>query len=346
MTIDHDSPAAARVFARDLRQAVDGRRRVHLGTVKNAFAARWPSLASSVDGRAALADLLAGAAAAGLLTPSVGTDHTARPPLPNHVDLPARTTTPRAAPTVAWPAELAWADRIPLNAPATRTLKLVSDWLRDTPGDVPLVSEQERALELFGDEKAFGKLGGETLWGPGRLSHGLLRCVPAPQPMAWTPVSGGGPDLLMVENAATFHSAAALLRVAASSRFGGVAYGAGNSAGKVVAYLPELPWTVRRLDYFGDLDLNGVRACAAACAAARSLGVEAGPHHALWRALVDHEPVVARMRHDRSVVLDAADDAGLGGPVGDRCADLAAQGLRIPQERLDRSTLAALPGWH
>src|SRR5438309_51326 len=64
-----------------------------------------------------------------------------------------------------------------------------------------------RSLEIFGDEKRLDQLmRGSALFGNGRLTPETLRCIIVSEPLPWT--RGPNPDgpILVIENAATWHS--------------------------------------------------------------------------------------------------------------------------------------------
>jgi hypothetical protein len=139
-----------------------------------------------------------------------------RTTLPKSVTIPStrRPADRRVALGVPLRNELAgWAATLRLSAQQRQLLLAVNDWLRRTNGgDVPVIAAAERAYELTGDEKAFDNnppRGGAQLWGPGRLTFGLLRCERTPTPLTWEPVRASisvPGSVLCVENHATFRT--------------------------------------------------------------------------------------------------------------------------------------------
>src|SRR5262249_226893 len=126
--------------------------------------------------------------------------------------------------------------------------------------ELPLVPIKERSLDIFGDEKRLDQLArGSALFGEGRLTAESLRCFVVPEPLPWT----AGPDrtkpLLVIENAATWHS---YCRWNSDRKlFSAVVYGCGNRFVDGAPSLKEIFAALggpRRVLYFGDLDPQGL----------------------------------------------------------------------------------------
>jgi hypothetical protein len=319
--------------------------RVPLTMLWEAYAETEPIDATATDRRQRLADVLDAAQRAGAWTAAKKTDRAGRPPLPAFVTLTAPDRHVRPDPgAVGWRPELGWAAA--LQRATARHLELltaVNTFLRDGGSERPVVPAEERSLELFGDEKVIsGRVGGATLWGPGRLTHALLRCVPSSTPFAYEGV-GDGDRLLVVENQATFATVRDLLRQADGHQYAAVVFGAGRNAASTIGYLTQLPFPVAGVDYFGDLDVDGLEAAAACLHAARRCEVDAQVHRPLWELLLVQPPTSAATTpgHDRTVKAAAV----LPAPLRPAALDVLGSGQRIAQERCGYELLSQTDGW-
>jgi hypothetical protein len=240
-----------------------------------------------------------------------------------------------------------WAATLPLSQTQREVLLAVNDWLRRTNGGhTPVVEAAERAYELLHDEKAFDSTpprGGATLWAPSRITFQLLRCRRTPTPLTWEPATAivGQPGaLICVENHATFRTLLRVLRAHTSPPWVAVAWVQGRNTAPLES-LPDLPFTVARLDYLGDLDPAGLAIAATACAVAQRAGIPAGPAEQLW-ALLLQQP-------DRpGPQINAADADRLVGwlpeRVRERTHTLLTTGRAIPQEALHIDMLSTALG--
>jgi hypothetical protein len=230
-----------------------------------------------------------------------------------------------------------WATSLDLLSGQRTVLLAVNDWLRRTNGgQVAVIPAAERAYELLGNEKAFDStppVGGETLWRPGRLNFGLLRCVRVPTPLTWEPaVSVVGPPgaLVCVENHATFRSLLRVLRGRTTPRWVAVAWIQGRNTAPLES-VADLPFRVTRFDYLGDLDAPGLEIAATACATVSRFGIPAAPAETLWRLLADRPS-----RPGAAVAPGRARGLAewLPEAVRDRSVALLTDGRAIPQEAL------------
>lgn len=127
------------------------------------------------------------------------------------------------------------------------------------------------------------------LWGPGRLTFELLRCERLATPLTWEPAvsSIGDPGpVVCVENHATFRSLLRVLRHQTTPRWIAVAWVQGRNTAPLKS-IRDLPFTVTRLDYLGDLDPAGLAIAVAACDITASTGVPSGPAVRLWELLAE-----------------------------------------------------------
>ncbi|MGH3500980.1 MAG: hypothetical protein ACRDQA_08810 [Nocardioidaceae bacterium] len=269
-----------------------------------------------------------------------------RTTLPKSVILPAAREPPDKLQPAGVPLrdELAsWAATLRLSASQRQLIVAVNDWLRRTDGgNVPVIAAAERAYELTGDEKAFDAFpprGGQKLWGPGRLTLGLLRCERTATPLTWEPtitVVGEPGPVVCVENHATFRTLLRVLRAHESPHWVAVAWVQGRNIAPLES-LADLPFAITRLDYLGDLDATGLAIAASACAAAQRAGVPAGPATRLWALLVEQP---ARAGHKVAEVDARGLAAWLPEAIRDRACALLLAGRAIPQEALRYDMLA------
>ncbi|MEU6699200.1 hypothetical protein [Pseudonocardia sp. NPDC046786] len=305
-----------------------GRTRIDRAGLWRAFVDAVPSAHGSADARRLLAAALDELAAAGALIPTAATDD-GSPPLPRAV----RLTRPAAAPALRpaadpWHPELSAAAAVRAPAEAVRQ---VNRWLFAGGTRAPLAGLRERALEITGDEKAF------DAGLPVPLTPQILRAERVALPMHRERLPGGGPVLLVVENADTFHSLLLALR-ADPGPVGTLGWGAGNAfVSSVPSLAADPPAAIR---YFGDLDAAGLRIPARASAVARAGGLPAvRPATGLYRALLAHGRPAPAGPADHTDVEWL--DPGLRGPV----RELFAAGQRMAQEAVGRRVLGSGRDW-
>ncbi|MBW0104481.1 DUF2399 domain-containing protein [Pseudonocardia sp. KRD291] len=322
------TPRADRVAAR-----LSGwpRRRVSLDELWGVLDDADPASRGSAERRAVLAGVVEELAAAGLLTPSAGTDGR-HPPLPRSVLRAPDTGPGPPRRDVIWHHELS--DAAGLHR-GTDVLEQVNRWLFGGGPRADPAPLRERALEITGDEKAFdGGLG--TV-----LTLDVLRAYRVTLPLHRASV-GPGPILLVVENSDTFDS---LRRVLADrpGAVGEVGWGAGAAFGSSVLSLRDDPPGALR--YFGDVDAAGLRIPAAASALAEEVGLPpVRPATGLYELLIGRgapragQPPVAGERADELV-------AWLDPPCRDRVRTLLRTGRRLAQEAVGLTALAASETW-
>jgi hypothetical protein len=344
------SPRASRLAA---ALAALPRRGITLAELWQLFDRVDPVSATSPTRRAELATILAELEAGGVIgAPSPRSlDRTQDPPLPRRVKLAGQTSAGRgskeagSATSVAWRPELAWATSVAtrLSAGQLEALRRINAWLRDTQpsAEVPL---RERSYEIFGDEKQLDRLLGTSLFGPDRLSLGLLRARRTRPPLPARRL-GSGPLLLVVENSDTFDTLARLL-ADQPGRVGWVAWGAGQAFEASVLSIAELPQATE-IHYYGDLDATGLRIPAAASQLASSEGLpEVRPADELYRILLargspQRTGAEGRLYQDRAGGLAS----WLPPELRSEVAALLAAGYRIPQEAVGFELLARSQAW-
>ncbi|MFF0176020.1 Wadjet anti-phage system protein JetD domain-containing protein [Micromonospora profundi] len=240
----------------------------------------------------------------------------------------------------------------------------INRWLLSNP-DTTLVPLRERALEIFsasGDEEGFpspekaldGMRDGPLFGDQERLLR-LLHAVATPPPLLskrvltkvaanhWTHV-GDGDLLLVVENSATWWSIVKALP--ASHNVGHVAWGLGASFMASVRSIAD-NHEIRRIRYFGDVDLSGLRipdsaqrtACAAGLPQVRPavrLYAELFATGRSWRA-GDNAVEEGRARSLVGWLPEEHHDAA---------ARLLVEGRRIAQEWVGYRHLVRTRTWH
>lgn len=106
--------------------------------------------------------------------------------------------------------------------------------------------------------------------------------------------------------------------------------------------LPDLPFTVTRLDYLGDFDPAGLSIAATACATAKRASIAAQPATILWELLINQPPRPGS--HEVSSIDARKLIEWLPASLRDQAFELLTSGQVIPQEALRFDVLAAALG--
>lgn len=234
-----------------------------------------------------------------------------------------------------WVPELAFlADLKSLSAPGD--LLAINRFLQDGGRARPPVPVKERSVEIFGDEKRLDALAATSLFQRGPLSLELVRAFVVPEPLGWR--MGPGPEgrLLAVENAATWDSFSRWNRQAAV--WSAVIYGAGHRFIDGIMFLPEIAQgPIARIDYFGDIDPEGLRIPQLAGARGAGLGLpQPLPLAPAYRHLLDN----GRPATLSPGPLDPEICLWLGDALAPRALSLFRAGQRIAQEHLGWEALS------
>jgi hypothetical protein len=142
-------------------------------------------------------------------------------------------------------------------------LRQLNDFLKRGVGAREIVPIKERSLQIFGDEKRLDTLLPTSLFRSGRLDLTKdLSCEVVGEPLPWKrgPAEAAQQPIIIIENAATWHS---YCRWNMERKlFSGVIYGCGNRFVDGVRYFGDIFAELggpRRISYFGDLDPQGLR---------------------------------------------------------------------------------------
>lgn len=340
--------------AERLLAALPNRTRLPLEVLWDAHATTFPELAGTADARsdlAALLDLLVDDGRVQLPSRSGGSwDRTARPTLPTFVTRIRPTAVSRESAaarlrrTILHPDLSAAYDLRGVTHDRVDELEAVSAWLTDGRGGAMVVPRQERSLQLFGDEKRLDtSIVGSALWGDRLLNDPLLATVEVTTPMPVWP-TGGGSTLLIVENKATFWSAAQVL-AGRGTPVGAVGWGQGGQVRLLLPSVADLPLPVNRVVYYGDVDRGGLLAAAEASQTAAWVDglPPLTPATSLYRLLRDTGETVAA---DPVADVEARTLVGWL-PEGLRrwAAGLLVSGRAARQEATRRDVLAANLSW-
>lgn len=161
----------------------------------------------------------------------------------------------------AWEPELAFLRRAKVNLPFAE-LCLLNQFLKDRRQPREIVPIKERSLQIFGDEKRLDEMLSSSLFRADRLElRRHLGCEIIGVPLAWKrgPANAGAQPIIIIENAATWHSYCRWNSECAL--FSAVVYGDGNRVVDGVRYLEDIFDELggqRRIYYFGDLDPQGL----------------------------------------------------------------------------------------
>jgi len=158
---------------------------------------------------------------------------------------------------VSWLPELSFAIKV-LRGTQLEKLRVINQFLIEHRKALTIVLPyRERALEIFGDEKAFdGAVRGDYLYGKVPLSV-IGACNPDP-PLAREDFNEASGPLLVLENHHTYWSMLQWNRT--TSRYRSIGYGSGNTIVKSTgAILDALERSgASHVEYFGDLDPTGI----------------------------------------------------------------------------------------
>lgn len=178
-----------------------------------------------------------------------------------------------AASSVEWVPELQFLTESKFSVPLADCLRL-NQFLKEFQPDGILVPIKERSLEIFGDEKRLDGLRATTLFRADRITLEQLGCMVVPEPLGWIRGPGRNGKVLILENAATFHSFAAWNQN--SGQYSAVIYGGGHRIIDGIGFFTHLTkeiGEITQIFYFGDLDPEGLRIPASANERAHSLGL-------------------------------------------------------------------------
>ncbi len=189
-----------------------------------------------------------------------------------------------------WEPALAFLPKIIPNIPFPELCRL-NDFLKGGQNTRDLVPIKERSLQIFGDEKRLDALLATSLFRPERLElRKDLRCEVVGEPLPWKrgPAEAAEQPLIVIENAATWHS---YCRWNGEQKiFAAVVYGCGNRFLDGVRYLADVFSELggaRRIFYFGDLDPQGLLIPQRASALTQAAGLPAvEPHGWSYRQLM------------------------------------------------------------
>src|SRR6266516_2334484 len=247
----------ARAFDARLRR--QGRRRLTLAELWEAFVALHPTAAADPDKRECLLEIVEELATAHRLTlPAPASwERIPAPALPRFVTLSATGTGPVRLRSldVPWHPDLAWAATTQLGPAQRQFLEQVNQFLAAGGDHRQVVAIRERSLKLCGDEKRLEELLDTALFAPGRLSPELLRIERVFEPFAVHRINSS-PWLLVVENATTFFSFS--VHLPPTGAVGQVGFGGGWQFVASVGSVSDLRPPISEIRYFGDLDVNGL----------------------------------------------------------------------------------------
>ena len=233
-----------------------------------------------------------------------------------------------------WQPELAFLRDARVNL-SFDELRRIDAFLAGGGRDRVSVPIKERSLQIFGQEKRLDMLAGSSLFRDDRLTLAQLRCEVIPEPLAWKrgPAAASGRPVLVLENAATWHSMDRWNGT--TSRFSAVIYGCGNRFAEGVGFLTEIFRELggpRPVHYFGDLDAAGLRIPCRAAQRARHLGLpEVEPCLPAYTWLLSLADQATSTDGEDPV---RRDDCDWLGPLGAEAWSVLSAGKRLAQEHV------------
>lgn len=342
--VDADAHSRALTAVEGLLAGSSRTRRLALMDIEEAIARAAPDIGAGSARRVLVGSIIGALADAG----RVVLPRTAPAWEPGHPELPrwvARITDTRASSSgrrrrFPWRSELEWAAGVELTDAQFAVLQAVQIWLRERRPDDPTCAVRERSVDIFGDDKRLDTLLGGPLFAPGRLSLKLLDCVAAYPPLAVRELSGGR-DWLVVENATTFRTLAALPNTVPDVSL--LIYGAGAQASAGLLALLTEHIRPPRVWWFGDIDCDGLRFAAGAASTLAIEGLDVVAHLPLYRALTRRGVTCT----SRAAPLTKPAAARLASWIGDSeverfAVEVLVAGRRAMQEQVGPRELEAL----
>ena len=183
-----------------------------------------------------------------------------------------------------WEPSLAFVRDTRINIPFSE-LSLLNHYIKQDQTDRDLVPIKARSLQIFGDEKRLDALANSALFREGRLDLARdFQCEMIGVPLAWKrgPFGSSGQPIIVLENAATWHSYCRWN--ATGGFFSAVVYGDGSRFIDGVRYLNDIFFELggaRSVFYFGDIDPPGLAIPQTASVCGRKLDLPTVEPH-LW----------------------------------------------------------------
>ena len=271
--------------------------------------------------------------------------------VPTSVDLCRRSRPRRGAEWryFPWHPRLQWIADIDRLSPAQEHfLRAVHEGLVRGTFERP-APLRHRSLQLTGDEKGLERLLAGKLFAPGRLDLAMLGSAVEVPPMVWE-TTGNLPLALVFENAGPFTMALDVLRALEQPPYGVVIWGGGKRFEPSLPYLRTVGRSIDRIDYVGDIDVEGLRIVTAAAKRSGTLGLPPiRPAPQLHKAMLEASRRLGRPRGwlrqttrtpDTSTIASCIEF--LPTDVRDRVSDILHDGRRVPEEVLGPEDLESL----
>lgn len=246
--------------------------------------------------------------------------------------------------SVDWAPEMRFVAEVRAAINSTDLLRL-NAFFKEGFGQRPVVPIKERSLQIFGDEKRLDELLNSALFGPGRLSLDLLRCEKVGAPFGWRQGANNTGRILVIENAATWHSYTRWN--AQHGFFSAIVYGCGNCFSDSIFYLADILAnfaTPQRVYYFGDIDPQGLRIPVEASEKALRLNLpRIEPDLWSYRQLL----ALGQSRETIQEPTAAIPDKELAwlGPLSEPVRSVLTKRQRLPQEHLGWEFLSTQIQW-
>ena len=276
-------------------------------------------------------------------------DRSAEPPLPEWIELSRGESAEERVDyrMVAWPPELRrLVDERRLSPAATRDFLAIKRFLAEGGRERTMVPTRERSLELFADEKRLDIFIRSTVTRRVGVTLDLLRAFQVPVPIAWSPgpvpLAASATGLLILEN---LHSYDSFRRWnAQSGAYLGVVYGGGNAFAGMLDDLLRIALDVgaTQLDYFGDIDPEGLRIPSSAAPRLAAAGIPLVPSMTWYELLLDQGAGLEMSGPEP--FADAGVVPWLARSLRPRVTALFRAGHRLPQELIGWDLLRGISG--
>lgn len=234
-------------------------KRIALDVLRRYYRDAHPELQGSPEIDRMLLESVRALANAGVVVlPAAGSwERFGNPRMPKWISLVAPL---RAEPTdwaaVPWVPELGfWVELQPRQLEAARA---INEFLLHRRGTLVPVPLNERSAEIFGDEKRLASLViGDALFG-GRLSLGAIGAFHVATPLPYRLAQAPGRPVLIVENHHSYWSFGEWNST--QKRYAAIVYGSGHEFAKSGVAMDQVLRETEgsEVEYFGDLDANGL----------------------------------------------------------------------------------------
>lgn len=212
--------------------------------------------------------------------------------------------------------------------------KRIDEWFLSGKASALLIPMRERSLEMFGDEKGLDGMTKSPFFRKGNISLETLRCFHVPEPIPYSiQTDSRSRACLVIENATTYFTFRKWNEV--SGEYRAIAYGGGNAFSCSWEGLTELKGQVEEIEYFGDIDGEGLRIPWAVSKSIKQTGFPFRLSSRFYQMLLElgtDNRLPGANRHQPNKTMTEWVTAQLGLELAGRIIRVIEDSRRIPQE--------------